>query len=345
MRHDAFSAPPICLRPSRRSTRVTPFSTTSPNTRSGRQHSSPHFKGFRTDTFSIVKAESRCDSERMSGLGQKCLSAGSASCRCRQSGQPDRHRQAGTGSLAVPAVPAAHRAQHGPAGRHHARPKAASGSRWSGAARRQIPRFSSIGRDLVEHHVGEIALRSQAVGWGQTGTSGRRARAGHGRGRIPPFPPHTGLATDRPPSAATSPRRPGSCTVPIPTSPWCSRGFVDRGACGICGDRNGQRRRASRTSRSPSSCRPWWRSPRSAPRRPRRTPGSTRASPCPPAAVGALWRSPTPVPLRLAGGAIAPFPPHSRPQLPGQPPAATHRLLPTCGPMLRLSCSIASTWL
>jgi hypothetical protein len=36
MRHDAFSAPPICLRPSRRSTRVTPFSTTSPNTRSGR---------------------------------------------------------------------------------------------------------------------------------------------------------------------------------------------------------------------------------------------------------------------------------------------------------------------
>jgi hypothetical protein len=223
----------------------------------------------------------------MSGLGQKCLSAGSASCRCRQSGQPDRHRQAGTGSLAVPAVPAAHRAQHGPAGRHHARPKAASGSRWSGAARRQIPRFSSIGRDLVEHHVGEIALRSQAVGWGQTGTSGRRARAGHGRGRIPPFPPHTGLATDRPPSAATSPRRPGSCTVPIPTSPWCSRGFVDRGACGICGDRNGQRRRASRTSRSPSSCRPW-RSPRSATRR---TPGSPRAGRChraradPPAAV------------------------------------------------------------
>jgi hypothetical protein len=126
----------------------------------------------------------------------------------------------------------------------------------------------------------------------------RRARAGHDGGRLDQ-PPAVLAAhrarhgrrhahqVGRPPSAATSPRRPGSCTVPIPTSPWCSRGFVDRGACGICGDRNGQRRRASRTSRSPSSCRPW-RSPRSATRR---TPGSPRAGRChraradPPAAV------------------------------------------------------------
>jgi hypothetical protein len=37
---------------------------------------------------------------------------------------------------------------------------------------------------------------------------------------------------DWPPSAATSPRRPDSCTVPIPTSPWCCLGFLDRGDCG-----------------------------------------------------------------------------------------------------------------
>jgi hypothetical protein len=47
------------------------------------------------------------------------------------------------------------------------------------AALRQIPAFSAIGRDLVEHRVGEIALRARADGtsdredvateWGLTG--------------------------------------------------------------------------------------------------------------------------------------------------------------------------------
>ena len=72
-------------------------------------------------------------------------------------------------------------------------------------ARRQIPAFSAIGRDLVEHRVGEIAARARADEWGLRGQLGRRVHAGHGARagarcaamegastRIPPSPLHAG---------------------------------------------------------------------------------------------------------------------------------------------------------
>jgi hypothetical protein len=101
----------------------------------------------------------------------------------------------------APAVPAAHRARYG---RRHAHPAdqmplAASRPRRAGRALRQSPAFSAIGRDLVEHRVGEITLRARADGtsdrndvvveWARPALSfSRRAHAGHDGGRLDPHP-------------------------------------------------------------------------------------------------------------------------------------------------------------
>jgi hypothetical protein len=80
----------------------------------------------------------------------------------------------------------------------------------------------------VEHRVREIALPAQVDG--PALSIERRSVAELMQTmmevasmRIPPSPPQTGLgrrhharAADRPPSAATSPRRPGRSSAPIP---------------------------------------------------------------------------------------------------------------------------------